>query len=670
MAAHATEGVHACDTDRMVHEVASYCRICAASCGIVATVDGDRVVAVRGDRDHPVSRGYTCPKGRALPALHHHPSRLDAPPAAWDAWLDDLASSLGAVVSEHGADAVAGYFGTGLAYDTAGWIAASGWLAAIGSSRLFTPATIDNAPVLLAAELVAGHPQANPVCDFDAAQLVLIVGSNPVVSHGYGTASPDPVTRLRAVRRRGGSVWVLDPRRSETAAIASHHLAVRPGSDALVLAWLVRSRLEAGVSAAVEATTAADDRARLAGALAGCTSARAARASGVPEPLLVELRDAVLAADGALAAWCGTGVTMSRDGLVAEWLRWVLLALSDSLDSALGMRFHRGVLFPLRGSRGPRPVPPVASRPELRRFLGQDPCVSFVDSVGRGDVRALVVAGANPLTAFPDAAATRDALRTLDVLAVADVCANELTATATHVLPVAAQLERADAPMHELVAVRGGSCFTPAVVPLGAARRPAWWVFTELARRMTGAELFGGASTDEDVLGSIAARARVPWATIRAAGPHGVEVEPEIGWVRDAVLGGEPWRIAPDALLERVAVLPDPPAFPLVLVPRRRMHTNNSVADPHGRDEPLVTVHPSDAAAASVTEGDCIVITSAHGSVTAVVSVDERVAPGVVSMSHGDAAASAGALVSRTRDVDPLTGMPRASGLPVSLSRV
>jgi anaerobic selenocysteine-containing dehydrogenase len=653
----------------MVREVASYCRICAASCGIVVTVDGDRVVAVRGDRDHPVSRGYTCPKGRALPALHHRASRLDGPPS-WDALLDDLASSLDAVVAAHGADAVAGYFGTGLAYDTAGWMAASGWLAAIRSSRLFTPATIDNAPVLLAAELVAGHPQANPVCDFEAAQLVLIVGSNPVVSHGYGTAAPDPVTRLRAVRRRGGTVWVLDPRRSETAAIASRHLAVRPGSDAVVLAWLVRSRLEAGVSPEAAASTSADDRARLLAALAPCTLARAACASGLPEPALVALRDAVLAADGALAALCGTGVTMHRDGLVAEWLRWVLLALSGSLDSERGMRFHRGVLFPLRGLRAARPVPPVTSRPELRRFLGQDPCVSFVDSVERGDVRALVVAGANPLTAFPDWPATERALRTLDVLAVADVSSTALTAMATHVLPVASQLERADVPMHELVAVRGGTCFTPAVVPLSAARRPAWWLFAELARRMRGVELFGDATSDEDVLGVLAGRARVPWATIRAAGPHGVGVEPDIGWVRDALLDGGPWRIAPDALLDRLLALADPPSAPLVLVPRRRMHANNSVGDPHGRDEALVVVHPFDATAASIADGDPAVISSAHGSVTAVVSVSETVAPGVVSMSHGDAAASSGALVSRTADIDPLTGMPRASGVPVTLRRV
>ena len=79
-----------------MEEVRSFCRICTAMCGVVVSVDGEQVVRVRGDRDHPISAGYTCSKGRALPAFHHHPERLDAPalrgrPTDWDALLDDLA---------------------------------------------------------------------------------------------------------------------------------------------------------------------------------------------------------------------------------------------------------------------------------------------------------------------------------------------------------------------------------------------------------------------------------------------------------------------------------------------------------------------------------------------------------------------------------------------------
>ncbi|HEY3832342.1 MAG TPA: molybdopterin-dependent oxidoreductase [Acidimicrobiia bacterium] len=672
-------------------EVLSYCRICAASCGIVVRSEGDHVISVRGDADHPVSLGYTCAKGRALPALHHHPQRLDEPEVrgvaqSWDDTLDDLARELETAIAAHGPDAIGAYLGTGLAYDTAGFVAATAWLAAIGSSRLYTPATIDNAPVLRAAELIAGHPQANPICDFERAQCVVIVGSNPVVSHGYGTAIPDPIKNLRRVRERGGAVWVLDPVRTETAAVADHYLAVRPGSDAAVLAWLVRERLAEPVSEAALACTSSIDRDALTSALAPFTLERAARAAGVDARDLGSLRDAVLTADGALAAWCGTGVTTSRDGFVAEALRWVLLALSGSLDTTNGMRFHRGLVFPLRrpraGSGRARQAtlaPTPVSRPELRHWLGQDPCVSFADEVASDGVRALVVAGANPITAFPQPDATRAALARLDTLAVVDVSRSELTATATHVLPAAAQLERADIPMHELVSVRGGSWHSPAAIPRSAGRRPAWWIFAELSRRMTGNRLFGVESTaldDDGVFALLAARSSIPFDTIRAAGPHGVTVEPEAGWARAELLDGGPWNIAPDALLARLAHLgvddtPDDAANDLVLVPRRRARANNSVDDPiERRREPLLLLNPSDAADAGVVDGDEVRVTSAHGSISTKARVDARVRRGVVSMSHGDAGASAGALVSAHEHVDPETGMPRASGVPVAVEPI
>src|SRR5260221_3580119 len=233
----------------------TFCRICAAACGMVVTVDGAQVLGVRGDPDHPASRGYTCPKGRALPAFHHAPNRLDRPrvrgrDAAWDEALEDLATGLQQVGADHGADAIGFYLATGLGFDSAGQIASMTWFAAQRSRQLYTAVTVDNAPVLTAAELVTGQPMLNPVWDPDEPGLLLVVGSNPVVSHGYGTAMADPIGHLRRYRAGGGRVWVLDPRRSETAANADRHLAVRPGSDTAGLAWLCREGLDRGADEA------------------------------------------------------------------------------------------------------------------------------------------------------------------------------------------------------------------------------------------------------------------------------------------------------------------------------------------------------------------------------------------------------------------------------------
>ena len=667
----------------MLREEPSFCRICAAACGIIVSVDGDRVERVRGDLDHPVSRGYTCSKGRGLPEWHHGAKRLDQPRlrgalTTWDHLLSDLADSLGAVNDRAGADAIGLYLATGLAYDAAGQVAASQWLPAIGSRSFFTAVTVDNAPVLVAAELVTGQPMLNPLWDPEQPGLLLLVGTNPVVSHGYGTAFADPIRRIREYRRRGGQVWVLDPRRSETAAIADEHVPIRPGADIAVLAAIARALLADGADGA-DATELAppyDPAAlrQLRTALARFTTAYAAAAAGVDCSVIDRLVDAVRAQPGRVAIMCGTGVTMSRDGVVAEWLRWVVLILSGSLDRSGGMRFNRGVINRPRqpSTNGPNtnrwPVPGAVSRPELPRVLGQLPAVAIADDIEAGNIRALLITGGNPITACPEPHRMRAALAMLDVLAVVDVSENELTELATHVLPATGQLERADITLAELSAVRSGLQATAAVVEPVAQRKPVWWMLASLARRM-GFDLLGGAEpdalTDELFLSGLLARAPFAAADVFQAGPHGVDVPHEYGWVRAELLRGGRWNIAPTEMLERLESLTESTSD-LVLVPRREMGWSNSVRYGGTGLEPVARMNPADV---PTGVGTSITLHSAHGTVTVSAAVDDRVRPGVVSVTHGRAEQSPGSLTSCRVDVDPLTTMPRASGVPVTISR-
>src|SRR5438874_1060324 len=106
----------------------SYCRVCTSQCGILVDVAGDEVVKVRGDRDHPVTHGYTCPKGRALKEMHHHPRRIERPmlrtaaglqAASWEAVLGDLGPRLRRIVDAHGPAAVGIFYGSGVGMDAA-----------------------------------------------------------------------------------------------------------------------------------------------------------------------------------------------------------------------------------------------------------------------------------------------------------------------------------------------------------------------------------------------------------------------------------------------------------------------------------------------------------------------------------------------------------------------
>ena len=178
----------------------TFCRLCNAACGAIVTAAGDRVIDVRGDRDHPVSRGYLCPKGRALGAHHHHPDRLDEPligrgeqraSAGWDEALDHLAGAIETVVAETRSSAVGMYKGTAHYVESAAVGAGPAILAHLGSRQWYTSLTVDCPAVCLVAELVVGHPWLLPVPDLDT-RLTVLVGTNPMASHGHTMNIPRP----------------------------------------------------------------------------------------------------------------------------------------------------------------------------------------------------------------------------------------------------------------------------------------------------------------------------------------------------------------------------------------------------------------------------------------------------------------------------------------------
>ncbi|MCU1397884.1 MAG: putative dehydrogenase [Acidimicrobiales bacterium] len=659
----------------------SFCRICAAACGIVVTVDEERVVRVRGDAEHPYSSGYVCSKGRGLPAWHHGDGRLDRPrldgvDAAWPVVLDDLAARLRSTIDDRGADSIALYLATGLAYDAGGQVAAGMWMRTIGSSSFYSAATVDNAPVLAAAELLTGNPMMNPVWNPDVPGLLILIGTNPVVSHGYGTTLPDPVRRLRDYRRAGGRVWAIDPRRTESAALADEHLAIRPGADVVLLAAVVNELLRDGADPTELCRPEHLDALR--SAVQAFSLERAASVADVPVGRLEALVADIRAHPGHLAMFCGTGTTMSGDGVLTEWLRWVILVLTGSLDREGGMRFNRGIVNQQRPPRAdPEPaMPGPKSRPDLPRVAGQVPAVALVDEIEAGHVTTLFVAGGNLLTALPEPDRVRAALGRLETLVVVDVAENELTSLATHVLPATGQLERADLSLAEHVSIRSGIQFTPPVVAPVAERRPVWWMLAHLSNRL-GLDLLGirdpDALTDTELLGGFVAHSAAGTEGVIAAGPRGVDVPIEFGWVRATMLPGGCWQIAPAVMLARLAahVQPSPAAagsVQLRLTPRREMAWSNSVRFAGTGSDPEVRVHPADGGALGLVDGGSSTVISDHGEVDAITVFDENIRRGVASLTHGRGAQTAGRLTSSHIDVDPLTTMPLASGLPVTVS--
>lgn len=665
-----------------MEERRSFCRICPALCGIVVTVSDDgTVTGVRGDPEHPISRGYTCPKGRSLPAFHHAEDRLDQPllrvdddlvGVSWDRALGDLERVIGGVVAESGPNAVGAYFGTGSAFDPAGRRIGRKLLQHLGTRSVYTSATVDTPCKPLVAELMAGQPMLIPVVDEERPGLTLLVGSNPVVSHGHLNAWSNPRTRLRRIAQEG-ELWVVDPRRTESARLATRHLAPRPGTDYVWLAWLVRELLPDAEDLRSRATGVE----QLADAVAPYDLERAVAETGLGDGELTDLL-ASIRRHGRFAGQTGTGTTMSASANLTEWLLWALHIVTDSYDQPGGAWFNPGYVSGFdRRSRRPsdgQPQPGPASRPDLPARWGEYPCAAMSDEIEAGNLRVLFVVGANAVTSLPDTERLKAAFGQLDALVVVDVVSNETSALATHVLPVAGQLERADVPHHiDQMQPAVVAQYTEAVVAPQADRRPMWWAFAQLGARL-GLDLMPGVdldeATDDDAIAPLTVTSQRPLAEMkRQDGEAHVAQAAAFGW-KDSMLPEGGWRLAPVELVAQLEDIAPPPR--LALIPRRQLRHLNSQLAGGGtadgrRDAPHVLVHPSDAAERGLADGDHALVHANGATLRLVVELDDEIRRGVVSVPHGFGVVNVNVLTSGEHLVDPLTGMVRYSGLPVEL---
>jgi anaerobic selenocysteine-containing dehydrogenase len=655
--------------------VRSFCRICTSVCGILVDVEGDQVVRVRGDQDHPFSRGYTCGKGRALPLMHHHPDRLERPQmrvdgrlqdTAWEACLDDLGTRLKDIIDRHGPGSVAFYFST---MESAGFRMAEALHAAIGTPAKFSPLTIDGTAKPLVSDLVGGFMGLSGRTDFDEADFLLLVGVNPVVSHGHAISMPNPTGTVREIARRG-QVWVIDPRRTETARLATGHLAPRPSTDHAVLAYLVREVLRDGMKPDVP-VQGVDE---LAAAVEPFTLEHTARLADVDDAELTRLLAAVRAAE-CVAIETGTGVTMTAERAnVTQWLAWVLMILTGAMNRPGGTWFHPGFAYQLEAFGDLLPVTPIEgafgpgprSRPEAQAFINEWPCAVLPDEIAAGNVRALINVGGSLVTSFPETGKLIPALQQLEVFATTEIINNETTQLATHVLPTKDPLERPDITIHDILSSRVSVQYTPAVVDPVGERRSMWWVFAELGRRL-GYDLGSlgdpERSTDDDVLTVLLAGARAKYDEVAPVGYADAARELPAPWVDAHIdrMGG--WRLAPPLLVDQLAALEPPPA--LVMVPRRQRKKLNGQLDFLGEPAQIL-IHPDDGAAAGVITGAPVTVRSANGEITGIAKVVDSIRRGAVSIPHGHHDANVNRLTSKD-DIDVVTGMVRYSGIAVSL---
>jgi anaerobic selenocysteine-containing dehydrogenase len=661
------------------------CLLCGAVCAMVATVEDERIVKVRGDRDDPVSRGYSCAKGRAIAAQHHAEHRLDRPrvrgeEVAWPVLLDDLATRLQRLTTAGGPDRVASFGGTAF-IDAASLFAAPRFLAGIGTRQIYSPMMLDVGNAFKATELITGFPFHWPVWmpDEPGPGLAVLVGVNPPASGGYnGVATSNWLHRLRSFRKGGGEVWVIDPRRTRTAHHADRHLAPSAGTDVFLFAWLVRELLKDGFDPnELHEACDPDDVERLRAAVAPFGLDATAERTGLAPNDLVDLLEAVRR-HRKVAVMPGTGVSFQTAGVLAYWLIWATMIVTGSLDQDGGLRF----LPPSRASLAPDAAaldghapedgaftPGPTSRPDLAGNFGQLPAIALVDEIEAGEIGALLVLGGNPLAAAPRPERLRAALEQLEVLAVFDAFENDLTRMATHAVPCTWITERPDF-RHMPGAGVPRAYLTPAIVPPAAEHRHSWWVLAQLGRRL-GVDVLGGLdpdTVDADTVVRAAAHENCDWAdAVMEAGSEGVEVPSRHGWFHEKVLPGGRWRLAPRVLLDRLTGVWSDGDTGVRVVSGRIVESVNS-AHYATTEPPPIHVSGDVAREHGIATGDRIRASTSFGELEGWARVDETLADQSIWVSHG----WLGQNVNRLTDpaADRLTGMPTLTGFTVRLERI
>ena len=219
------------------------CHLCEAMCGLVIKTEGDKVVDIRGDKADPLSRGHVCPKAVALQDIHEDPDRLRKPlkrirsapgvyehvEIEWDEALDLAANALADTIEKHGVNAIGAYFGNPSAHNYGMMTHQRNLFRNIRTRNRFSATSVDQLPHHLVSMWMYGHMLLMPIPDIDRTDYFLMLGANPLASNGSIWTVPDVRKRIKDLTARGGKLVVVDPRRTETADLASEHHFIKPG---------------------------------------------------------------------------------------------------------------------------------------------------------------------------------------------------------------------------------------------------------------------------------------------------------------------------------------------------------------------------------------------------------------------------------------------------------
>ena len=690
------------------------CTLCEAMCGVEIKHDGEKVLSIKGDKNDPFSQGYICPKATALQDLYEDPDRLRGPvertadgwkSISWIEALDKVAAGIQSVQQKYGQNAFGVYLGNPNVHNMGGMLTIKQLLTSLKTRSRFSATSIDQLPHHIVSMHLFGHMLRIPVPDVNRTQYMLIIGGNPLASNGSIMTAPNMRQKLKDIKARGGKVVVIDPRRTETADIASEHHFIRPATDVLLLLAMLNEIYAQGY-AKVDNRVAglAPEIDRIASFAEGFTPESVADITGITATEIKRIVKEFCEAESSVC-YGRMGISVQEFGLLSQYLSMVINIVTGRLDEVGGLMFPNPAVDVVNSS-GPGYLGKRHSRvSNLPDFNGEYPVVAMADEMlveGEGQLKGFMSVAVNPVLSTPNGEKLDEALSGLEFMVSLDYFVTETSRHANIILPPVSPLERDHYDItFNGFAVHNVAKYSPALFNKTENEKHDWEIYLELADRLdkdapeavqkerAATKAFGPKFLLEQGL-KYGPYKDVTLDTL-IENPHGIDLGPLHSMLPEAIKHADKQiNLNVDfyqADLARVKeMMQQHDDQEILLIGRRHVRSNNSWLHNSyrlvkGKSRCTLMLHPETAAQHGIEDGQDVRVTSRVGSVVIAAEVTDELMPGVVSIPHGFghgrkgvkqkiAQEYAGVSVNDLTDdtlIDQLSGNAAVNGVPVQL---
>ncbi len=635
------------------------CNLCEAICGIEIKHAGGKILSITGDKRDPFSRGHICPKALALKDIYEDKNRLKLPvkrvgdewqEISWDEAFDEIARRIGEIQTKYGRNAVAVFQGNPSVHNFGTLLSSGEFLKSLKTQNNFSATSVDQLPHHFAAWAMLGHPLLLPIPDIDRTEYFLILGANPLASNGSLMTAPDIINRLESIKKRGGKIVLLDPRRTETVRVASEHHFIKPSSDVYFLLAIVHTLFAENLVNLDRLSDLTDGVEILREVSNNYAPEKVENLTGISAAQIKQIAREFAAAKSAVC-YGRMGVSIQKFGSLCQWLINSINILTGNFDRAGGAMFTAPAFDILAASKGGNIFNRWQSRVRhLPEFMGELPVAALAEEIltgGDGQIKALITSCGNPVLSTPNGGQLEKALEELEFMVSIDIYINETTRQADIILPPATGLEVSHYDVvFNLLAVRNTAKYSAPLFPKGENAKYDWEILQTLAHRLSGKDEPLKLVPPEAKLdfGLQFGQYKLSLEELRKSA-HGVDLG-ELKPCLPARLFTENKRInlAPKVLVKDLERLKTEEIktedFPFALIGRRHLRDcnswlHNSEVLVKGKNRCTVLINQTDAEKLSLQNNQTVKVSSRTGAVEIPCEITENIAAGVVSIPHG-----------------------------------